>query len=97
MTDAWSVVICLSIALGFVGFSQTIPWAIASDIGGEYTGVVSSWMNTWGQVGAAVMATGTAWIGSTYGWNYTLFALIAVACIGIVSCLLINPKQKLNA
>ena len=54
-------------------------------------------MNTWGQVGAAVMATGTAWIGSTYGWNYTLFALIAVACIGIVSCLLINPKQKLNA
>lgn len=96
MTDAWAVVICLSFALGFVGFSQTIPWAIASDIGGEYTGVVSSWMNTWGQVGSAVMATGTAWVGSNYGWNYTLYILIGVACIGFINCILINPHQKLT-
>lgn len=95
MNDAWHVVICLSFALGFVGFAQTLPWAIASDIGGEYTAVISSWMNTWGQVGAAIMATGTAWIGSTYGWNYTLYALILVACIGFVSCLCLNPKKKL--
>lgn len=97
MTDAWAVVVCLSVALGFVGFSQTLPWAIASDIGGEYTGVVSSWMNTWGQVGAAVMATGTAWVGQSYGWNYTLYILIGIACIGFVSCLLVNPRQKLAA
>ena len=31
----------------------------------------------------------------TYGWNYTLYALILVACIGFVSCLCLNPKKKL--
>lgn len=96
LTDPWAVVVMLSAALGFIGFNMTIPWAIASDIGGEYTGVISSWMNTWGQVGAAIMATMSAYIGTYFGWNYTLIALIFIAILGIASTVMIKPEQKLT-
>ncbi|MDR3588790.1 MAG: MFS transporter [Negativicutes bacterium] len=95
VSDPWTVVFLLSIALGFIGFNMTIPWAIATDIGGVYTGVISSWMNTWGQVGSAVMATASAYIGSHYGWNNTLIALVVVACFGIVTTLAIRPEKNL--
>jgi len=89
------LVILLCLALGFIGFNMTIPWALASDIGGEFTGVVSSWMNTWGQVGAAIMATASAYIGTHYGWNNTLIALVIIAGCGIITTLLIRPETKL--
>ncbi|WP_434133834.1 MFS transporter [Sporomusa sphaeroides] len=95
VTDPWTVVLLLSFSLGFIGFNMTIPWAIASDIGGEFTGIVSSWMNNWGQIGAAIMATLSAYIGIHYGWNSTLLALVVVACIGIVATLGIRPEKKL--
>jgi MFS transporter, ACS family, glucarate transporter len=95
IADPWTVVFLLSIALGFIGFNMTIPWAISTDIGGVYTGVISSWMNTCGQVGSAVMATASAYIGSHYGWNNTLIALVVVACIGIVNTLAIRPEKNL--
>lgn len=95
VTDPWTVVLLLSVALGFVGFNMTIPWAISSDIGGEFTGVISSWMNNWGQIGAAIMATLSAYIGSTYGWNSTIITLVIVACIGIVATLGIHPEKRL--
>ena len=95
MTDPWTIVLLLSVALGFIGFNMAIPWAIAPDIGGEYTGIVASWMNTWGQVGAAIMATASAYIGTHYGWNNTLVALVIVACVGIMSTLAIRPDKRL--
>jgi ACS family glucarate transporter-like MFS transporter len=96
MTNAWYIVLLLGFALFFIGFNMTMPWAIASDIGGEYTGVISSWMNTWGQVGAATMATASAYIGTHYGWNATLIVLVIVAGCGIVSALAIRPEIKLT-
>lgn len=94
-TDPWAVVLLLSVALGFIGFNMTIPWAISTDIGGEYTGVISSWMNNWGQVGAAIMATLSAYVGANYGWNSTIITLVIVACIGIMATLGIRPEKKL--
>lgn len=90
------VVLLLSIALGFIGFNMTIPWAIASDIGGINTGIISSWMNTWGQVGAAIMATASAYVGTHFGWNYTLITLVCVAILGIVATILIQPEKKIG-
>ena len=95
LTNPWAVVGLLSIALGFVGCCMAIPWAIASDIGGEYTGVISSWMNCWGQVGAATMGTATAYIGTRYGWNSTLIALVVIAGIGMVAAMAIRTERQL--
>jgi ACS family glucarate transporter-like MFS transporter len=93
--NPWGVVLLLSIALGFIGFNMTIPWSIATDIGAEYTGVISSAMNTCGQIGAAIMATVTALVGTYFGWNSSLITLVIVALIGIFACLMIRPDQKI--
>jgi MFS transporter, ACS family, glucarate transporter len=95
-TNPITVVLLLSIALGFIGFNMTIPWAIASDIGGINTGIISSWMNTWGQVGAAIMATASAYVGTHFGWNYTLITLVCVAVMGIFATFLINPEKRIG-
>jgi ACS family glucarate transporter-like MFS transporter len=95
VTDPWTVVFLLSLGLGFVGFNMTIPWAIATDIGGEFTATISAWMNTWGQVGAAIMATASAYIGTHYGWNNTIIALVVVACFGILTTAGIRTDKKL--
>lgn len=93
--NPWAVLMLLSIALGFVGFCMALSWAVASDIGGDYTGVVSSWMSTWGQVGTTVMGITTAFIGTRYGWSSTLVALAVVASVGLVSVFLIRTDRKL--
>ncbi len=91
----WGVVALLSVALGCVGCCMALPWAIASDIGGEYTGVISSWMNCWGQTGNAVMGTATAYIGTRYGWNSTLIALVVIAIVGMVAICAIRTERQL--
>jgi ACS family glucarate transporter-like MFS transporter len=74
---------------------MTIPWAIATDIGGEDTGVVSSCMNTFGHCGAAVMGTASAYIGTNFGWNNTLIALVVVACFGMLATSMVRPARNL--
>lgn len=93
--NPWVVLGLLSIALGFVGFCMALSWAVASDIGGEYTAVVSSWMATCGQVGTATMGVTTAFIGTRYGWDSTLVALAVIASVGLVSVFLIRTDRKL--
>ncbi|MCF8563164.1 MFS transporter [Alicyclobacillus tolerans] len=97
VTNPWAVVLLLSLALGFAGFTVTIPWAIATDIGGEFTGTISGWMNMWGFVAATVMPTVSAVIGTDYGWNYTVLTLMFAAILGVVVTFLIHPGQKIQA
>lgn len=92
----WAAVWLLSIALGFAGFTSTVPWAIATDIGGEHTSVVAGWMNMWGFAGAAVMPAVSAIVGTRYGWKTTLVVLAVLALLGIGAMLLVNPDRPLR-
>ena len=93
----WMVVLFISLGLGFAGFSGVLTWALATDVGGEYTGVISAWMNMWGFAAATIMPTVSALIGTHFGWQYPVYTLVVAAIIGIFATLMIRPAAKISA
>jgi ACS family glucarate transporter-like MFS transporter len=96
LDNPWAVVLMMSLGLGFAGFAGVLPWALSTDIGGEYTGVVSAWMNMWGFAAATIMPTVSALIGTRIGWGYTIYTLIAAALLGVLATLLIQPSKTIG-
>lgn len=96
LDNPWAIVLMTSFGLGFAGFAGVLPWALATDIGGEYTGIVSAWMNMWGFAAATIMPIASAVIGTRFGWGYTIYTLIAAAVLGMLATVLIRPSQKIN-
>jgi MFS transporter, ACS family, glucarate transporter len=96
LDNPWEVVLMMSLGLGFAGFAGVLPWALSTDVGGEYTGVVSAWMNMWGFAAATIMPTVSALIGTRIGWGYTVYTLIAAALLGVLATLLIQPSKKIS-
>jgi ACS family glucarate transporter-like MFS transporter len=96
LDNPWAVVLMTSFGLGFAGFAGVLPWALSTDIGGAYTGIVSAWMNMWGFAAATIMPTVSALIGTRIGWGYTIYTLIAAAVLGVLATLLIRPSEKIS-
>ncbi|MBU5904899.1 hypothetical protein JVV96_21310, partial [Vibrio cholerae O1] len=44
----------LSLGLGGIGISMGMSWAAATDLGRNFSGTVSGWMNLWGNIGALI-------------------------------------------
>lgn len=94
--NAWGVVWLMSVALGFAGFTSIIPLAISSDIGGELTGVIYGWINMWGFAGGAVMPIVASYVGTHFGWDYSLFLLVFICLIGVIATLFVKSDQKIR-
>jgi MFS transporter, ACS family, glucarate transporter len=97
LAEPWLVVLFISLGLGFAGFSGVLTWALATDVGGEFTGIISAWMNMWGFAAATIMPTVSALIGTHFGWQYSVYTLVGAAMIGILATLMINPTAKISA
>jgi ACS family glucarate transporter-like MFS transporter len=96
LNNPWAVVGMMSVGLGFASFAGVLPWALSTDIGGEYTGVVAAWMNMWGFAAATIMPTASALIGTHIGWGYTVYTLIGAALLGVLATLLVEPSKKIS-
>jgi len=70
-------------------------WAVTLDIGGSFAGSCSAVMNTFGNVGGAIVATATGFIVSTYGWNSAFYAVSALAVMGAILFTQIDAGRKL--
>lgn len=94
-TSPWLNVLWLTVALGALGLPIIGSWAIANDLGQEYAGSVSGWMNMWGSIGSVTSPILCGWFAQNLGWNATL--LINVAPLGIVILLwfFIKPDRPL--
>ena len=51
-TNLYVTIFWLSLGLGGMGISMGMSWAAANDIGRNFAGTVSGWMNLWGNIGA---------------------------------------------
>jgi MFS family permease len=60
---------CLTAALGGLELTVAVSWAICIDIGGEFSGSVSSVMNTWGNLGGAISAVAVGYMATHFGWT----------------------------
>jgi ACS family glucarate transporter-like MFS transporter len=94
--EPWLVVLFISLGLGFAGFSGVLTWALSTDVGGEFTGVISAWMNMWGFAAATIMPTVSALIGTRFGWQYSVYTLVVAAIIGVLATLMIVPTAKIS-
>jgi len=82
---------------GVLYLSQSSFWSVTADIAGTSSGSVSGFMNTGNQIGAAITAVLTPWIGAHFGWPQSFLAGAALCLLGAASWLAVNPTQTLNS
>jgi predicted MFS family arabinose efflux permease len=92
--SAKASLIFLTLALAGLELTVPISWAISLDIGGEYSGSVSSVMNTLGNIGGALGAVSIGYIATHAGWNATFLTGSAMCAIAAVLALFVNPTRS---
>lgn len=84
--------IILAGGAGALYLSQSSFWAVSADIAGEISGVISGVMNMCCQIGGALTASLTPYIAKQYGWRSAFFCGAAVAVVGAVMWLVVDPR-----
>ncbi|UTH11367.1 MFS transporter [Macrococcoides canis] len=87
--------IYLSLCLGGVGLSMGMSWASATDLGRNFSGTVSGWMNLWGNVGAFLSPMLGGYLVQHYGWDTTFYLMIIPAVVAILLWFFVKPDQPL--
>ena len=85
----------LSLGLGGMGISMGMSWAAANDIGRNFAGTVSGWMNLWGNIGALISPFLAGALVSSLGWTMTFQLLIIPAVIAAVLWFFVTPDKPL--
>jgi ACS family glucarate transporter-like MFS transporter len=77
---------------GALYLSQSSFWSISADIGKQFAGSVSGFMNMGGQFGGALTASLTPALASHFGWT-TSFLVAACLCVaGALAWLRVQPE-----
>ena len=80
---------------GALYISQSSFWSVTADIAGASSGLVSGFMNTGNQIGAALTASLTPWIAARAGWTNSFLAASALCLVGAASWLAVDPTKRL--
>lgn len=86
----------LACGAGALYLSQSTFWSVSVDIAGLSSGVFSSLVNMGGQIGGALTASLTPWIGQRFGWTTSFAVAATFAVIGGFSWLLVHPERALE-
>ena len=81
---------------GSLYLSQSSFWAVSADLGGKSSGSLSGFMNMAGQVGGAVTLSLTPAIASAFGWSAGFLTAAAVALLGGIAWLFVDPHVTLS-
>jgi predicted MFS family arabinose efflux permease len=81
-----TALVCLTL-LGGLELTVAVSWAICLDIGADYSGSVSSVMNTWGNLGVAFSAVMVGYLARLLGWT-SPFLMASFLCL--LSALIVN-------
>jgi len=93
--NAWTAVICLAISFFFLELVIGPAWAVPMDVGGEFSGTVSSVMNTAGALAASISPIVFGFFAQRGYW-ITPFIVTACVLLGgaLIWTFLINPEQS---
>ena len=80
---------------GALYLSQSSFWSVTADIGGASSGSVSGFMNTGNQLGAALTASLTPWIGDRFGWTASFLTAAALCVVAAACWLIVDPSRTL--
>lgn len=72
-----------------------ISWAVPLDIGGDYSGSVSAFMNMCGNIGGAIATTYFGLLVQEFGWNVPFLITSGLAALAAVLYLRIDASKKI--
>lgn len=87
--------IVLALGAGVLYIAQSCFWAITADFAGEYAGLASGIMNMGAQIGGAIATSLTPFLAARLGWQAAFFLAAALAVIGALAWLLVDPTRSL--
>ena len=89
-----AALVCLSVALGGLELTVAVSWAICLDIGGDFSGSVSSVMNTFGNIGGAVSAVMVGYLATLFGWTFPFLLASALCLLSALMVSRIEPRRS---
>ncbi|HZY71689.1 MAG TPA: MFS transporter [Edaphobacter sp.] len=89
--------VMLAAGAGVLYFAQSSYWSVTADIAGRQSGVMSGIVNMGAQIGAAVTASLTPVVAARMGWSASFRISAALALIGAVAWLVVDPGRSLTA
>jgi ACS family glucarate transporter-like MFS transporter len=95
--SAGAATIILAGGAGAIYLAQSAYWSVSADIAGAHSGVVSGVMNMGCQIGGAITASLTPWIAAEFGWTSAFFVAAALAVLGALAWLLVDPNRALRS
>jgi MFS family permease len=84
----------ITIALAGLELTVAVSWAICLDIGGEFTGSVSSVMNMLGNIGGALAAVVIGYLSTLFGWNWPFLTASVLCIIASLLATRIDPQRS---
>jgi len=93
LDSAIAAMVCLTMALAGLELTVSVSWAICIDIGGEFSGSVSSVMNTWGNLGGAVSAVMVGYLAVRFGWTSPFLLASALCLVSVLLVSRIEPRR----
>ncbi len=91
--SAWTAVLCLAISFFFLELVIGPAWAVPMDVGGEFSGTVSSVMNTGGALAASISPVVFGFFAQRGSWIAPFFVTAAVLlCGALIWAFLIDPE-----
>lgn len=85
----------LACGAGALYLSQSCFFSVTADFAGTFAGVCSGAMNMCCQIGAAVTASLTPLIAAHFGWQASFSAATALAILGGLAWLVVDPEERL--
>lgn len=95
VSEQWAALTCLTVALAGLELTVAVSWAMALDIGGDYSGSVSAVMNTFGNLGGALSSVCIGYISTLFGWTWVFGAASAMCILAALIAMRIDPSRSI--
>jgi ACS family glucarate transporter-like MFS transporter len=86
----------LSLGAGWLYFTVGPFWSSTTDLSKPYAGTLSGMMNTGANLGGTLSPTLTPWLADTFGWSVSLGIAAAIAFLGGLCWMFIQPGHGLK-
>jgi ACS family glucarate transporter-like MFS transporter len=96
VTDNFTAAVLLALGAGCLYFSQSSFWSVSTDLAGKNSGVFSSLVNMSGQIGGALTASLTPWLGAHFDWKMPFSFAATLMIFGVLAWLLVHPERPLE-
>lgn len=95
---AWLEATLLALALAAADFGLAACWAVCLDVGAEYAGVVTGFMNTLGNFGGFVGPLVVGYLVEEWGsWTIPFYLTAAIYFMGACAWLFVDPDTPVDA